>query len=101
MSIQEDLPQVDGVVQHVRKHLFSQYEELKSEDKHPGELKLAHVNILSERLSLLLSATLGAFTFEAAAKGRKVYEAEWRHDWDEMLYRFCVTTGEKISSRVL
>jgi hypothetical protein len=88
-------------VQHVRDHLFSQYEALITAKKEPGELELAHVEILSERLSLLLSATLGAFTFEAAAKGRRVYEAEWRHDWDEMLYRFWVITGESLSSHVL
>jgi hypothetical protein len=88
-------------VQHVRDHLFSQYDELQAAEKKPSELQLPHVNILSERLSLLLSATLGAFTLEAAAKGRRVYEAEWRHDWDEVLYRFYITTGERISSRVL
>lgn len=81
-------------------NFFSQYEELNAAEE-PGELELAHVDILSECLSLLLSATLGAFTFDAAANGCTVCAVELRHDWDAMLYRFCVTIDKRISFCVL
>lgn len=87
-------------MQDVRRHLFSQFKELSVTEK-LDDLEHMYVDILSDRLSLLLSATLGSFTLDAAAKGRTVYESEWRHDWDEVLYRFCVTSGEGISSRLL
>jgi len=41
------------------------------------------------------------FTLQAVARGRPVYEAEARHDWDAVLYRFLVAPGEVISSNVL
>jgi len=80
--------------------LFHQFKEVSATET-PGDLEPTVVDILSERLSLLLSATVGAYTLKAATGGRTVYEAEWRHNWDEVLYRLYVTAGEVFSPRVL
>ncbi|KIM84941.1 hypothetical protein PILCRDRAFT_376392 [Piloderma croceum F 1598] len=66
-----------------------------------GVLNKVHARIIADRLSLLLSATVGAFTLAAWAAGRPVYEEESRHDWDALLYRFYVGTDEIISPNVL
>ena len=97
---------MDKSVEDIRQHLFRQYEELRTKVNNiditqPGEMDPTHVKIVYNRLSLLLSATAGAFTLEAISKDRAVYEAERRHDWDAVLYRFCVISGEKISPNML
>jgi hypothetical protein len=64
-------------------------------------LKPAHVDIFGQRLSTLLWATIGAFTLKAATQTREVYEAEARHDWDAVLYRFCASPGQLVSPKIL
>lgn len=86
-------------MEEVRKHLFHQYEEIC--DKPPDVLDPGHTRIFDERFSALLEATIGAFTLKAAAQGRPVYEAEARHDWDAVLYRFLVAPGEGIAANIL
>ena len=105
------MPEVDSGVQHVRRLLFRQYEEIRKRtytqrDKENKQHDLdtldpAHTRIFHERLSPLLWATLGAFSLQAAALGRSVYEAEARHDWDAVLYRFCILPGQIVSPTVL
>jgi hypothetical protein len=80
--------------------LFRQYEETRLKDP-PGILDGSHVGIIERRLSLLLSATVGAYTLAAQVVGRPIYEAECRHDWDAVLYRFYVGQDEIISANVL
>jgi hypothetical protein len=92
------MPFVDGSLLQVRKHLLRQYKEVSAA---AGVLNKVHTRIIADRLSLLLSATVGAFTLAARAAGRPVYEAESRHDWDALLYRFYVGTDEIISPNVL
>ena len=93
---------VDRSLEHVRRHLFCQYEEIRKDSQKPIEaLEPAHIVIFSDRFSALLGATIGVFTLQAAALGRPVYEAEVRHDWDAVLYRFLAVPGKPISSKVL
>lgn len=102
-TCQDQFPLVDGSLEHVRQHLFRQYEEIRNKDSQkPIEaLEPAHIDIFSDRFSALLAATIGVFTLQAVALGRPVYEAEARHDWDAVLYRFLAVPGEPISSNVL
>jgi hypothetical protein len=46
--------------------------------------------VLDGRLSALLWAADGAFTREAHALKRNANEADRRHDWDALLYKFFV-----------
>jgi hypothetical protein len=64
-------------------------------------LKPEHADIFKNRLSTLLWATVGAYTLEAATQGRTVYEAEARHDWDAVLYRFYAPPGYGVSFDVM
>jgi hypothetical protein len=102
---QDALPKVDASVQEVRKHLFTQYEEVRDAQRalgaELGTLKLDHASVFQERLSALLWATVGAYTKIAAARGRTIYEAEARHDWDAVLYRFYAPPGDCVSSDVM
>jgi len=90
-------------LESVRKHLFDQYKEICGNKDSPklDALDPAHTRLFNDRFSALLEATIGAFTLKAAAQGRKVYEAEARHDWDAVLYRFLVAPGEAISANTL
>jgi hypothetical protein len=53
------------------------------------------VKILEDRLSVLLWAVDGAYTRQAQAQKRNAYEAERRHDWDALLYKFCLPSVDK------
>jgi formate hydrogenlyase subunit 3/multisubunit Na+/H+ antiporter MnhD subunit len=66
-----------------------------------GVLDTVHIHLMADRLSILLSATVGAFTLAARAAGHPAYQAEYRHDWDALLYRFYVGADEIISPNVL
>jgi hypothetical protein len=57
--------------------------------------------IIADRLSTLLWATDGAFTRIARAQKRNANEAERRHDWDELLYKFFVRNDDEVSLDVL
>jgi hypothetical protein len=57
--------------------------------------------IVADRLSTLLWATDGAFTRIARAQKRNANEAERRHDWDELLYKFFVANDGGVSLDVL
>jgi hypothetical protein len=57
--------------------------------------------IITDRLSTLLWATDGAFTRIACAQKRNANEAERRHDWDELLYKFFVRNDNEVSLDVL
>jgi hypothetical protein len=81
--------------------LFNQYKEKSAKTSFP-KLESALVEICSGRFTALLGAAMGAFTQDAATNGRYVYEAESRHDWDAVLYRFYVlSSSECVSSNVL
>lgn len=64
-------------------------------------LKLEHERFLEEHMSTLLSASVGAFTLHHKRHGIKVNEAESRHDWDALLYRFYTVDGEGSSPYIL
>jgi hypothetical protein len=64
-------------------------------------LKREHEQFLEEHMSTLLSASVGAFTLHNKRHGIKVNEAESRHDWDALLYRFYTVDGEDASPYVL
>jgi hypothetical protein len=102
---QDALPKVDASVQEVRKHLFTQYEEVRDAQRalgtELGTLKLDHASVFQGRLSALLWATVGAYTKIAAAQGCTVYKAEARHDWDAVLYRFYAPPGDRVSPDVM
>jgi hypothetical protein len=98
------MPRVDSSLEDARQHLFHQYQDLCNKDnlQQPMEaLDPTHTKIFNDRFSALLGATVGAFTLKAVAQGLSVYEAEARHDWDAVLYRFLVAPGEGISANVL
>lgn len=57
--------------------------------------------IVADRLSTLLWAIDGAFTRTARAQKRNANEAERRHDWDELLYKFFVANDDGVSLDVL
>ncbi|GBE90005.1 hypothetical protein SCP_1800270 [Sparassis crispa] len=92
------MPQVDEAVQQVLEHLFQNYSALKEK---PVELDEADMRILSNRFSTILYASMGAYTHHAASSGLPVNEAEARHDWDRMLYQFCVPDSEHTVSPYL
>ena len=103
-TYQSALPRVDSSLEDARQHLFHQYKELcdKGNLQQPMEaLDPTHTIIFNDRFSALLGATVGAFALKAVAEGRSVYEAEARHDWDVVLYRFLVAPGEGILANVL
>ncbi|KAJ7093673.1 hypothetical protein C8R44DRAFT_890586 [Mycena epipterygia] len=60
-------------------------------------LKPEHERFLEEHMSIMLSASVGAFTLHNKRHGIKVNEAESRHDWDALLYRFYTVDGEGAS----
>lgn len=93
------MPKVDPGVNDVRKDLFTKYKTFqKGAEKAPKKpieaysavLEDADIEVLSGRFSTLLWATTGAFTRITRAQRRNANEAERRHDWDAMLYRFFV-----------
>ncbi|THH14417.1 hypothetical protein EW146_g5906 [Bondarzewia mesenterica] len=66
--------------------------------KTPGVLDPVVADIVVKRLPLILLASAGAYTHQVASKGRNVYEVEWRHNWDALLYHFYVASADAISS---
>lgn len=67
-------------------------------------LKPEHETVIRQRLSTLLCASVGAFTlhqrtFQPAAPNVK--EAESRHEWDALFYRFYVAKDEITSPSVV
>ena len=68
--LQDALSGVDQCVMDLREHLFRQYEVMHNATNGVGILDASHAVIVSDRLSLLLSASAAAFTLEAAAKDR-------------------------------
>ncbi|GBE87639.1 hypothetical protein SCP_1103160 [Sparassis crispa] len=91
----DTMPQVDEAVQPVLERLFQNYSALKEK---PVNLDEADMHILSSRFSTILYASMGAYTHHAASSGLRVNEAEARHDWDRMLYQFCVSDSGRIVS---
>ena len=89
---------MDRSLLQVRETLFRQYEKVGAT---AGVLDTVHVHLIADRLSILLSATVGVFTLTARAADHPAYLAECRHDWDALLYRFYVGADEIISSNVL
>ncbi|KAF7334244.1 hypothetical protein MSAN_02385700 [Mycena sanguinolenta] len=85
--------------------LLEQVVELQKSSASPAAfLKPKHEAIIGERLELLLSASMGAFTLlkrEGQQKIPNVKEAESRHDWDAIFSRFYVDEEETISPHVL
>ncbi|THH13655.1 hypothetical protein EW146_g6587 [Bondarzewia mesenterica] len=99
-EVQNDLPQVDATLQHLRDDVFRQHDEARAA-KAPGDLDPVVVDIVSKRLSSILLASAGAYTHQVASKGRNVYEVEWRHNWDALLYRFYAASADAVSTDVL
>ncbi|OBZ71171.1 hypothetical protein A0H81_08664 [Grifola frondosa] len=96
------LPTVDPSLTYTREALWNEYAQ--SDKTGAEELSESHTNIMSSRLSALLYATVGAYTLDAHRRNSagRVNEAESRHDWDMLMYRFCVDDiGDVVSSQVL
>ncbi|KAJ7601514.1 hypothetical protein B0H17DRAFT_159612 [Mycena rosella] len=106
-------PPVDAALSDVRSVLLNQAVDIQKVAYSSGEqraahspskravLKPAHERFLEEHMSTLLSASVGAFTLHTKRFGIKVNEAESRHDWDALLYRFYTVNGEDASPYVL
>ncbi|KAJ7195480.1 hypothetical protein GGX14DRAFT_676693 [Mycena pura] len=90
------LPTVDVVLSPVRAVLLAQLSELTE----CPVLSSIHQEFISGRLSALLSATVGAFTMSAKQNNVRIDEAESRHDWDALMYRFYNTNVDMVSSHV-
>lgn len=69
--------------------------------KNIDSLAVSDTKAISDRLSTLLWATNGAYTHVVRAFMRNANEAERRHDWDEILYKFFVTNAVVVSLDVL
>jgi hypothetical protein len=85
----------------MRENLFRQYMNIRGKIGTIDVLGAAHIDIVQQRFSCLLWASIGAFSLRAAALNRSVYEAESRHDWDAVLYRFLGSPKELVSPNVL
>ncbi|KAJ6490613.1 hypothetical protein C8R47DRAFT_1214905 [Mycena vitilis] len=79
-------PHVDAAVTLARDVLVKQVVEQQAAAQ--PTLSTEHQEIVSGRLSVLLFATLGAYTLAAKSQTLTLYEAEFRHDWDILLYCF-------------
>ncbi|KAF7336048.1 hypothetical protein MSAN_02318600 [Mycena sanguinolenta] len=93
-------PTVPEHLETFLKTLLDQVVERQSSPK----LKPDHEAVVGARLPILLSASIGAFTQQQ--RGGKqaapnVNEAESRHEWDALLYRFYVSADEDTSEFVL
>ncbi|KAJ6543484.1 hypothetical protein B0H10DRAFT_1374321 [Mycena sp. CBHHK59/15] len=100
--IQENMfPSVDSSLSAVKDVLVAELTKLKEKGVTFDVLSSEELGIISGRLSAILSAAVGAFTLDTKRKGISVYEAESRHDWDALLYRFYATANERVSSYVL
>lgn len=101
--VQDRLPAVDPIYQPQRATLFAHYQEHgKGSTGTIPDLTDGEVQIISERFSSIFSASNGAFTLQAAAENRSVREAESRHDWDALLYRFYIPAPKQaLSTNVL
>ncbi|KAJ7685566.1 hypothetical protein DFH06DRAFT_1158840 [Mycena polygramma] len=83
-------PPVDAAVTHARDILVKQVVEQQAGLPAEAQPTLSpeHQRIMCGRLSTLLFATLGAYTLAARSRTVTLYEAEFRHDWDALLYYF-------------
>ncbi|KAJ6490627.1 hypothetical protein C8R47DRAFT_1045418 [Mycena vitilis] len=83
-------PPVDAAVTHARDILVKQVVEQQAGQPAEAQptLSTEHQRIMCGRLSALLFATLGAYTLAAKSQALTLYEAEFRHDWDALLYQF-------------
>ncbi|KAJ6490629.1 hypothetical protein C8R47DRAFT_453666 [Mycena vitilis] len=81
-------PHVDAAVTLARDILVKQVVEQQAGSNKPPTLLPVHQEIMSGRLSVLLFATLGAYTLAAKLQTLTLYEADFRHDWDILLYCF-------------
>ncbi|KAJ6580198.1 hypothetical protein B0H10DRAFT_2099203 [Mycena sp. CBHHK59/15] len=98
---QNTFPPVDLSLSAVKDVLVAELKKLKEKDVTFDDLSSEALDIISGRLSAILSAAVGAFTLDAKRQGISVYEAESRHDWDALLYRFYATASERVSAYVL
>ncbi|KAJ6490631.1 hypothetical protein C8R47DRAFT_453779 [Mycena vitilis] len=82
-------PPVDMAVTVARDVLVKQVvDQQAGSNETPATLSPEHQQIICGRLSALLFATLGAYTLSARSRTVTLYEAEFRHDWDALLYYF-------------
>ncbi|KIJ61469.1 hypothetical protein HYDPIDRAFT_42675 [Hydnomerulius pinastri MD-312] len=91
------LPEVDGAVKELKVELFRQYSDISQKTWARAPLDDRHVRALSDWLSALLFSTVGMYTLYANKARPVVYEAEARHEWDTLLYRFYVSQSESVS----
>ncbi|KAJ6572627.1 hypothetical protein B0H10DRAFT_2106578 [Mycena sp. CBHHK59/15] len=98
---QNTFPPVDLSLSAVKDVLVAELMKLKEKDVTFDDLSSEALDIISGRLSAILSAAVGAFTLDAKRQGISAYEAESRHDWDALLYRFYATASERVSAYVL
>ncbi|RDB29891.1 hypothetical protein Hypma_014044 [Hypsizygus marmoreus] len=81
--------------------LVSDHQIVSDRLKSIPELDSELAPILARKLPEILLASVGAYSLLAVASARGVSEAESRHNWDALLYRFFVTGDEYISKNVL
>ncbi|KAF7371643.1 hypothetical protein MVEN_00020000 [Mycena venus] len=98
-------PAVDAGLSSLRTLLLEQGEELSQSSSAPNQppqsLDAEHERCVADRMSIVLSASAGAYTIHAQRNGVQVYEAESRHDWDHLLYHFYARSDEETSPYVL
>ncbi|KAJ7508087.1 hypothetical protein B0H11DRAFT_2271055 [Mycena galericulata] len=98
-------PAVDAALLAARDLLLNQAVEVQKKTSASKTCTSApddrHQEYLAQHLSTLLSASTGAFTMHNERAGMKINEAESRHDWDALLYRFYAVKGEGVSPYVL
>ena len=93
------MPSVDKCVARFPNILFQQYKDLARSIDKPRFLEPGLSAILGSRLTTLFNVVAGAMVKREQDENEKLYEAELRILWDEMLTTFGVNHAEEVISR--
>ena len=93
------MPSVDECVARFPNVLLAQYKDLARSLNKPAFLEPGLSAIIGSRLTTLFNIVAGAMVKHEQEEDEKIYEAELRLLWDEMLTTFGVNHAEEVISR--